>query len=73
MMPQTVVKCNVSNCEYWGDGNNCTAEAILVEIDPHADHDYEMDVDGTLHGNAQHKDAAKDIANTCCHTFRAKH
>jgi Domain of Unknown Function (DUF1540) len=67
------VKCNVSNCTYWGEGNNCIADAILVEIDKHANNSYDMNADGELQGNAAHKDHAHDIAETCCHTFRSKH
>lgn len=70
-MPE--VKCNVSNCTYWGEGNNCVADAILVEIDKHANMSVDMSADGSLHGDAAHKDAAHDTAETCCHTFRAKH
>lgn len=24
------VRCTVSNCKYWGSGNNCQADQILV-------------------------------------------
>jgi hypothetical protein len=24
------VRCTVSNCEYWGQGNYCTADQILI-------------------------------------------
>jgi Domain of Unknown Function (DUF1540) len=67
------VKCNVSNCTYWGEGNNCIADAILVEIDKHANNSYDMSADGELRGDAAHKDHAHDPAETCCHTFRSKH
>ncbi len=69
-MPE--VKCNVSNCTYWGEGNNCAADAILVEIDKHANMSVDMSADGNLH-EAAHKDTAYDPAETCCHTFRPKH
>jgi hypothetical protein len=68
-----VVKCNVANCTYWEEGNNCIADSILVEIDKHANNSYDMSADGNLHGDASHKDTAHDPAETCCHTFRAKH
>jgi Domain of Unknown Function (DUF1540) len=70
-MPE--VKCNVSNCTYWGEGNNCIADAILVEIDRHADNSYDMSANGELVGDAAHKDHAHDPAETCCHTFKSKH
>ncbi|MEK3807506.1 DUF1540 domain-containing protein [Metabacillus sp. SLBN-84] len=28
-MPREV-RCEVNNCEYWGNGNQCTADAIYV-------------------------------------------
>lgn len=28
------VKCNVKNCKYWADGDQCVAESIYV-IGPH--------------------------------------
>jgi Domain of Unknown Function (DUF1540) len=69
-MPE--VKCNVSNCTYWGEGNNCIADAILVEIDKHANMSVDMSAYGDLLGDAAHKDAAHDAAGTCCHTFRQR-
>lgn len=69
-MPDTIVKCNVANCVYWGEGNNCKADAILVEIDPHAQNVYQIDSDGSLQGISKHRDQAEDVASTCCHTFR---
>ncbi|HEU4753159.1 MAG TPA: DUF1540 domain-containing protein [Armatimonadota bacterium] len=31
-MPE--VKCTVSNCEYWGEENRCTADQILISAGP---------------------------------------
>jgi hypothetical protein len=56
------VKCNVSNCTYWGQGNNCMADAILVEIDAHSN----------SVGMSNHQDTAGQSAETCCHTFQSK-
>lgn len=67
-----IVKCNVSNCEYWADGNQCAADAILVEIDSHASNDYQMTATGGLIGMAAHMDEAQEAAETCCHTFEPK-
>ncbi len=67
------VKCNVANCVYWGEGNNCQADAILVEIDQHADQNVDMSVSGSLAEGDLHRDSAKHSAETCCHTFRPKH
>ncbi|WP_349407841.1 DUF1540 domain-containing protein [Pseudalkalibacillus sp. SCS-8] len=67
------VKCNVANCTYWGEGNNCQADAILVEIDQHANEDYDMSVTSSIAEEALHRDQARHSAETCCHTFRPKH
>lgn len=67
------VKCNVSNCEYWEEGNECGADSILVEVDAHAENNYRMTDDGQLIGMAAHMDEAEDAAATCCHTFESKH
>ncbi len=71
-MANPIVKCNVANCTFWGEGNKCSAEAILVEIDSHANHDYQMEAGAEPYGQARHRDVAADIAETCCHTFRPK-
>lgn len=71
-MANPIVKCNVANCTYWGEGNKCQAEAILVEIDAHADRDYEMEAGTEPYEQAEHEDTADRIAKTCCHTFRPK-
>ncbi|MGO4887191.1 DUF1540 domain-containing protein [Anaerobacillus sp. MEB173] len=71
-MERPVVKCNVSNCTYWGEGNNCFAESILVEIDSHANKDYDVEMSGELVGDANHEDKAESVAQTCCHTFKPK-
>jgi hypothetical protein len=67
-----IVKCNVANCTYWEQGNNCSADSILVEVDGHANKDYEVTSSGELLGNADHQDESSNVAGTCCHTFRAR-
>ncbi|WP_153944813.1 DUF1540 domain-containing protein, partial [Acinetobacter baumannii] len=42
-MPQGV-KCSVSNCVYYAQGNNCAAEAIMVDIDPRAHVNYKEEI-----------------------------
>lgn len=71
-MAKPIVKCNVSNCTYWGEGNNCIADAILVEIDAHSKQNYDVEMGGELIGDAKHKDEANAVAQTCCHTFKPK-
>ncbi|MFC7370361.1 DUF1540 domain-containing protein [Fictibacillus iocasae] len=70
-MPE--VKCNVANCTYWAEGNNCAADAILVEIDKHAGQSFDMSAEGELTNSSAHKDSAHNAEETCCHTFRPKH
>lgn len=31
------VKCSVQNCQYWGQGRECTASAIEVNVDGGSD------------------------------------
>ncbi|MBU8905701.1 DUF1540 domain-containing protein [Desertibacillus haloalkaliphilus] len=71
-MTTPIVKCNVSNCTFWGEGNNCQADSILVEVDRHANNDYNVEASGELLGDADHKDEAGNVAATCCHTFKPK-
>ncbi|AHD06295.1 DUF1540 domain-containing protein [Paenibacillus larvae] len=68
-MPE--VKCSVSNCTYWGEGNNCKADAIMIEIDEHADADFHAEFGGEEF-DSEHKDKALNVRNTCCHTFTRK-
>ncbi|MBC8079469.1 MAG: DUF1540 domain-containing protein [Gorillibacterium sp.] len=66
-----IVKCSVSNCEYWGKENNCQAEAIMIEIDGHADMEFDAEFAGESF-DSDHKDAATTSRKTCCHTFKPK-
>ncbi|MCK0471535.1 DUF1540 domain-containing protein [Halalkalibacter sp. APA_J-10(15)] len=68
-MAKPVVKCHVSNCSYWGNGNRCQAEAILVEMDAHAERDYSAEFSEELSEQTNH---AQEPAQTCCHTFKPK-
>lgn len=65
-MPE--VRCTVSNCHYWDDGNVCAAEAILVISDDAVTrigkHDEEI-------GEIGHT-PARVSKETCCYTFRPK-
>ncbi|MCF6095008.1 DUF1540 domain-containing protein [Microaerobacter geothermalis] len=68
-MPE--VKCSVSNCEYWGQGNNCVAPAIMVEIDRHANATYNEEF-ANIGVETSHQDMATSSADTCCHTFKPR-
>lgn len=64
--------CSVSNCTYWKEGNQCGADAIMIDIDEHMDAEYNAEFAGETF-DTEHKDAAADASNTCCHTFEPKH
>jgi hypothetical protein len=66
---QVDVKCSVSNCEYWAQGNDCVASSILVTMDKHADTN--MKEEFAMMGG-QHQDTCSSSAETCCHTFKPK-
>jgi hypothetical protein len=68
-MPQVDVSCTVSNCHFWGQGNNCTAPSITVEIDRHANFTAEM----ASELGENHQDSAGTSKETCCRTFKPKH
>ncbi|MFD2370898.1 DUF1540 domain-containing protein [Brevibacillus sp. GCM10020057] len=63
------VKCSVANCEYWADGNRCSADEIMVEIDAHANAGYKTEFASE---NNNHQDRATKSSETCCLTFRPK-
>lgn len=67
MMPQ--VFCSVANCHYWKEGNRCSADAIMIDIDRHADQTFDAEFAGEAY-DTEHRDAAADKAATCCHTFK---
>lgn len=65
------VKCSVSNCTFWAQGNNCHADQIMIDVDKHAHQRLDTEfAEGEL--GANHKDKAEDASVTCCHTFKAK-
>lgn len=72
-MPQVV--CRVSNCHYWSEGNRCAAAAIKIDVDEHADEQFETEFANFAAENigSQHPDAAAHMSNTCCQTFEPKH
>ncbi|TVY09633.1 DUF1540 domain-containing protein [Paenibacillus cremeus] len=63
------VKCSVANCEYWSQGNNCSAKSIQIDIDQHANAGYDTEFAAEFE---EHQDKAASVRNTCCHTFEAK-
>lgn len=72
-MPMAIpqVRCSVSNCEYWNEGNKCVADTIMIEIDQHADAKFNEEFAGESF-DTEHQDYAASVSNTCCHTFSPK-
>lgn len=62
------VKCSVSNCHFWAEGNSCNADQISIEVDGQSANAY--DTEFAEEAGMQH-DAAKSAA-TCCETFQPK-
>jgi hypothetical protein len=67
----TQVKCSVSNCAYYKEGNNCGADLIMIEVDKHANMNYDAEFAGEGF-DTEHKDKAEASSTTCCHTFKPK-
>jgi hypothetical protein len=70
-MSKPLVKCSVSNCTFWKEGNSCGADSIMIDVDSHANVDYNAEFAGEQFDTA-HQDVAKAVSSTCCHTFKAK-
>lgn len=68
-MPQ--VKCSVSNCSYWAEGNQCVADLIMIEVDKHSKAKFQEEFAGESF-DSEHRDQAVDAAGTCCHTFEPR-
>ncbi|KIL41719.1 hypothetical protein SD70_04925 [Gordoniibacillus kamchatkensis] len=68
-MPQ--VKCSVANCAYWKQDNRCGADLIMIDIDKHADAEFDAEFAGEAF-DSDHQDAAGASSGTCCHTFTQK-
>ncbi len=65
------VECSVSNCHYWEKNNLCGADAIMIDIDEHAQKAFDTEFAEEMVRN-EHQDRAERASNTCCHTFRAR-
>lgn len=67
----TEVRCTVSNCYYWGDGNVCVAERILVVSDQ-AVKLLEKGLGDDEEFGEIGETPARASRETCCYTFRPK-
>ncbi|MBM7565669.1 DUF1540 domain-containing protein [Paenibacillus sacheonensis] len=65
------VSCSVANCSFWGEGNQCGADKIMVDIDRHANVDFDSEF-AEEHFGHDHQDKADNSASTCCQTFKPK-
>lgn len=68
-MPKVEVSCAISNCSYHAEGNICTADKIMVELDNHSKYDTEM---STEFFAKNHTDEATTSAETCSDNSTAK-
>lgn len=68
-MPNVQVNCSVSNCAYHLKGNLCGADKITIDMDYHANYNSEF---AQEFGFEQLSEEARDSAETCCKTFKAK-
>jgi hypothetical protein len=65
------VKCSVANCNYWSQGNNCAADVVMIEVDKHANAQFNAEFAGESF-DSNHQDQAVKVKDTCCHTFEQK-
>ncbi|QWG49062.1 DUF1540 domain-containing protein [Bacillus mycoides] len=68
-MPE--VKCSVSNCSFWGQGNLCQASAIVVQPDAQEAGQIENSsyTNATLTNETLESSVTTSV-ETCCHTFK---
>lgn len=69
-LPNIEVKCSVSDCYFYKEGNNCGAPAIMIEVDKHSTVNEEFS--NELGIQTEHVDQASTSKNTCCRTFRPR-
>ena len=68
-MPE--VRCSVSNCSFWGQGNFCQASAIIVQ--PDADETGQTENESYTSAVLTNETLESSVATsveTCCHTFK---
>lgn len=69
-MPKIEVYCTVNNCDYWGQGNHCFAEQVLITNDGAAE-EWPDSIDAPGAGMLPATPANNCMA-TACKTFRPK-
>ncbi|MGH0779904.1 DUF1540 domain-containing protein [Bacillus cereus] len=66
-MPE--VRCSVSNCSFWGQGNFCQASAIIVQPDA----DESGQTENNSYTNETLESSVATSVETCCHTFKPRY
>ncbi|MEY8350054.1 DUF1540 domain-containing protein [Bacillus cereus] len=71
-MPE--VRCSVSNCSFWGQGNFCQATSIFVQPDDQNTNQSDNDsyTNSALTGATLESSATTSV-ETCCQTFQPKY
>ncbi|MBE7104733.1 DUF1540 domain-containing protein [Bacillus cereus] len=71
-MPE--VRCSVSNCSFWGQGNFCQASAIVVQPDAQeaAQTENNSYTSATLTNETLDSSVTTSV-ETCCQTFKPKY
>lgn len=68
-MPQNI-RCSISNCHYWGKGNQCQATEILVTSNTMAQN--LSDVIDAPYANQVTETPVANSQESCCKTFVLK-
>lgn len=66
-MPMPQVRCTVSNCLFWDEGNRCGADEILIV----SDRITQLDDDTMEIGDIGYTPVSVS-SETCCKTFRPR-
>lgn len=70
-MPE--VRCSVSNCSFWGQGNFCQANAIVVQPDvQNAEQFDDTSYTNTILTGEPLESSVATSVETCCQTFKQK-
>lgn len=65
------IKCSVRSCHYWGQGQVCQADSIMVKNNKPGDIDDELANPDMELGSIGNVDA-NSSQETCCETFRPR-
>ncbi|HGE5782294.1 MULTISPECIES: DUF1540 domain-containing protein [Bacillus] len=70
-MPE--VRCSVSNCSFWGQGNFCQANSIFVQPDDQNTNQSNESYTNSALTDETLESSASTSVETCCQTFRPKY